>query len=81
MGQMSITEAKYDVTSATAPSTRWIYGSNGTTSTVFHYTFNTPVGVPDQRAVRKGALQRLPRGRRFEHATVAVSRRVQQRTR
>jgi hypothetical protein len=48
-GQISVTQAKYDVSSVNAPSTRWVYGSSGA-SNVFHYTFNTPVGAaPDQQ--------------------------------
>jgi hypothetical protein len=46
-GQIPITQAKYDVTGVNPPSTRWVFGSNGSTPNVFHYTFNTPVGAAD----------------------------------
>jgi hypothetical protein len=45
-GQLSIDQAKYDVSSVNAPgSTRWIYGQSSAGANVFHYTFNTPVGA------------------------------------
>jgi hypothetical protein len=45
-GQIAIDQAKYDVTSVAAPSTRWVYGSSASGPNVFHYSFDTPVSAP-----------------------------------
>jgi hypothetical protein len=51
-GQFPIAQARYNATSANPPSTQWVWNPNtGQTQTpwpaLLHYTFNTPVGVPD----------------------------------
>jgi hypothetical protein len=43
--QISITAPRHDVDGVVPPSTRWIYSAQP--ATLQHYTFNTPVGVPD----------------------------------
>jgi hypothetical protein len=51
-GQFPIDQARYNVTSANPPSTQWVSNPNtGETETdgpaLLHYTFNTPVGLPE----------------------------------
>jgi hypothetical protein len=41
--EISITAPRHDVDAVNPPSTRWIYAGQN----LQHYTFNTPVGVPD----------------------------------
>jgi hypothetical protein len=57
-GQLPIAQARYNATSANPPSTQWVWNPNtGQTQTpwpaLLHYTFNTPVGVPDARQCGK----------------------------
>ena len=52
LGEFSIDDARYNVTAAKPPSTQWVANPNsGQTETgnpaLLHYTFNTPVGVPE----------------------------------
>jgi hypothetical protein len=44
-GQIAIHQPRFDATGVVAPSQRWIYSTGP--DTLQHYTFNTPVGVPD----------------------------------
>lgn len=51
LGEFAIEDARYNVTSANAPSTEWVTNPNaGQTlsggTALLHYTFNTPVGAP-----------------------------------
>jgi hypothetical protein len=51
-GQFPIAKARYNATSTNPPSTQWVWNPNtGQTQTpwpaLLHYTFNTPVGVPN----------------------------------
>jgi hypothetical protein len=53
-GQFAIAEARYNVTKANPPSQRWVSNTNlGETGisgpALMHYTFNTPVGVPEKQ--------------------------------
>ncbi len=43
LGQISISQPRFDVDSVVAPTARWIYSTSP--ATVQHLTFNTPVGV------------------------------------
>jgi hypothetical protein len=57
-GEFPVDQARYNVTSVNAPSTQWVYNSNsGQTQTMqpalLHYTFNTPVGLPDDKQCGK----------------------------
>ena len=52
-GQIDVDQAKYDVTSVALQSVRWIYGQSSASPDIFHYTFNTPVGVPDAQQCGK----------------------------
>jgi hypothetical protein len=58
MAQFPIDQARYNVTSANPPSTQWVHNPNtGATATggpaLLHYTFNTPVGLPDAKQCGK----------------------------
>ncbi len=46
-GQINIFVPRNDAVAAVAPSQRWIYSTQP--ATLQHYTFNTPVGVPDDK--------------------------------
>ena len=50
-GQLPIQQARYDAVMANPPTTRWVYGTNGSGgASLFHFSFDTPVGVsPDQQ--------------------------------
>ncbi len=57
-GELPIDDARYNATAVNPPSTRWVWTPNtDSTGTPFpallHYTFNTPVGVPDQQQCGK----------------------------
>jgi hypothetical protein len=50
-GELTMEQARYNVTGVNPPSTRWVFNPNvGQTQTpesaLLHYTFNTPVGAP-----------------------------------
>ena len=56
--QFPIDQARYNVTAANAPSTQWVFNPNtGQTSVggraLLHYTFNTPVGLPEAKQCGK----------------------------
>jgi len=58
LGQFPIDEARYNATGVNPPSTQWVYNTSvGQTGTaqpaLLHYTFNTPVGVPDDKQCGK----------------------------
>jgi hypothetical protein len=57
-GQLSIKQPRFDVSAVSALSLRWIYGTNTKTNepAVFHYTFNTPYGAPDDQQCGKVLL-------------------------
>lgn len=48
-GTLPLQQAFYRASSTTAPSTRWLYGPNK----LFHYTFNAPVGQPEDQQCGK----------------------------
>jgi hypothetical protein len=57
-GQFPIDQARYNVTTANPPSTQWVDNPNtGATSisgqALLHYTFDTPVGLPDAKQCGK----------------------------
>ncbi|HEY8379757.1 MAG TPA: hypothetical protein VIK91_24875, partial [Nannocystis sp.] len=48
-GEMQIKEAQHTIEAVNpATSTRWVYTEAPVTPTVQYYTFNTPVGAPDE---------------------------------
>jgi hypothetical protein len=58
MDQFPIDQARYNATGANPPSTQWVSNPNtGDTQTtgraLLHYTFNTPVGVPEAKQCGK----------------------------
>lgn len=57
-GQLPIDDARYNAIGVNPPSTRWVWTPNtDLTETpwpaLLHYTFNTPVGMPDERQCGK----------------------------
>jgi hypothetical protein len=53
LGQIGIVTPRHDLDAVVPPSQRWIYSTSPQTSTVQHYTFNTPVGTAaDQQCGR-----------------------------
>jgi hypothetical protein len=54
-GTLLVDDARYNATTTNAPSTRWLYTNAGSNipANLFHYTFNTPVGVPDDQQCGK----------------------------
>ncbi len=57
-GQFPITQARYNTTGINPPSTQWVWNPNtGQTQTpwaaLLHYTFNTPVGLPEDEQCGK----------------------------
>jgi hypothetical protein len=53
LGKLPVTSARYDATAASAPSVEWLTGSNAGARALMHYTFNTPVGVPEDQQCGK----------------------------
>ena len=53
LGKLDVTSARYNVTAASAPSVEWLTGANAGTRALMHYTFNTPVGVPEDQQCGK----------------------------
>jgi len=54
MGQLPLTQPKFDATIAHAPGLRWIYGTRSSSQeTLFHYTFNTPIGSAEDQQCGK----------------------------
>jgi hypothetical protein len=57
-GQFPIDQARYNVTAANPPSTQWVDNPNTGETTIpgaalLHYTFDTPVGVPETKQCGK----------------------------
>jgi hypothetical protein len=50
-GQLTVNDARYNATSANSPSLRWMYVPSP--ASLMHYTFNTPVGLPDDQQCGK----------------------------
>ncbi len=50
-GQLTINDVRYNATSVNAPSLRWMYAP--AQNSLMHYTFNTPVGLPDDQQCGK----------------------------
>ena len=53
LGKLAVTSARYNATAASAPSVEWLTGANAGTRALMHYTFNTPVGVPEDQQCGK----------------------------
>jgi hypothetical protein len=53
LGQLTVSDLRYNATGTNPPSTRWVHGTNTSTPALFHYTFNTPVGVPEPQQCGK----------------------------
>jgi hypothetical protein len=58
MDQFPIDQVRYNATAVNPPSTRWVFNPNtGVTQTpgpaLLHYTFNTPVGLPEAKQCGK----------------------------
>jgi hypothetical protein len=57
-GQLAIDDARYNAIGVNPPSTRWVYSpdiaqTGSPWPALLHYTFNTPVGMPDEQQCGK----------------------------
>jgi len=50
-GSLTVNDARYNATAVNAPSLRWMYVPSP--ASLMHYTFNTPLGVPDDQQCGK----------------------------